>query len=58
MEGGDPDTLRAESHDFIHTLAHLTCRLIGKCDSHDIPRIHTLFLDQIGDPVGQHSGLS
>ena len=58
VKGADPDALRAKSYQLVHTLPHLSCRLIGKCDGQDIPWIHLLFIDQIGHPVGQHPGLA
>ncbi len=58
MESTHPDALRAKAYQLIHSLSHLSCRLIGKCNCQDIPRIHALFLYQIGDSVSQHPCLS
>ena len=58
MERAYPDALRAESYQFVHTLPHLACRLVGKGYSQYIPGIYSLLFYQICDSVGQHSGLS
>ena len=58
MEGGDPDALRAKAHQVVHTVPHLSGRLIGKGDGHDIPRIHILLLNQVCNTVSQYPGLS
>ena len=58
MECADPDALRTISHDLIHTFPHLSGRLISKCDSQNIPRIHSAFIDQMSDPIGEYSRLA
>ena len=58
MERADPDALRTKLHLLIHTLPHFSCCLIGKCNRHDIPWVHALILDQMGDPVSQDPGFT
>ena len=58
MKCTDPDALRTISHDLIYTFPHLSGRLIGKCNSQNIPRIHPAFIDQMSDPIGEHSRLA
>ena len=52
------DQLRTKAHQLIHTLSHLLSSLIGKSNSQNIPRIYSLFIHQIGNPVCQHSCLA
>ena len=47
-----------ETDKIIHTLAHLFCRFVRKCDCKDIPWVHATFSDQICDPVRQNSCFS
>jgi hypothetical protein len=58
MESTDPHTLSAFSDQLIYTTAHLSSRLIGKCDRQNIPWIHTALPNQIGNPMRQNSCLS
>ena len=58
MERHDPDAFRSVSHQPVHTFPHLSGRLVGKSDRHDIPGAHTHTVNQIGGPAGQHPCLS
>ena len=44
-QGGDP-------------LLHLAGRLVGEGDGEDLPRLRAAGRQQVGDPVGQHTGLA
>ena len=57
MKGADPDAFRSKAHQRIHSLTHLSRRLIRKGNSQDIPGIDLFFLDQVCNPVGQYPGL-
>ena len=56
MECGDPYLLRTETDDLIYP--HLTRRLIGEGNRHDLIRIHTLLLDQPGHSMCEHPCLA
>ena len=58
MERGYPDALRAEAHQLVHPIPHLPRRLVRERDGKDMPGIHAAPVDQIGDPMGQHSRLA
>ncbi len=58
MECGDPYALCPKPYQFIHTFPHLPCCLIGECDRQDIPGIDIAFINQVADPVRDHTGLS
>ena len=58
MKGADPYAVCPPADCPLHTLLHLRSCLIGKCNRQNIPWINCFLLDQIGNPVGQHSGLS
>ena len=58
MECADPDIFCAKIHNLIHTFPHLPCGLVRKCNGQNIPWIDLTFINQISNPVGQHSGLA
>jgi hypothetical protein len=58
MERRDPGPPRRSSKKSFHPFPHLIGCLIGKGDGKYVPRMHPLFLNEIGNPVGQNSGLS
>ena len=58
MKGAHPDSLGAVAHQTVHPLPHLSRRLVGEGDGHNVPGGHSFLLDEIGHPVGQHPGLS
>ena len=58
MKRTDPDTLRALTHNPVHSFSHLTGRLVRKCDGKNIPRVHLALLNQMGNPISQYPGLS
>ena len=58
MEGTDPDTAAVDIRQLIHTIPHLSCCFIRKCDSQNIPGIDLLFGNKIRYPLGKYSGLA
>ena len=58
MECADPDIFCAKIHNLIYTFPHLPWGLVCKCNGQNIPLIDLTFINQIGNPVGQHSGLA
>ena len=58
MESAHVDIACLWSDDGLDTLFHLLCRLVGEGEGEDVPWFHTFLADEIGNLVGEHSGLS
>jgi len=58
MKGGYPDAASHLSCDLVYSFSHLLGCLIGKGNGQYVPWIYVFLCDQIGDPVGQYSGLA
>ncbi len=58
VEGTDPDTFGAVGDDLVYPFPHFTGCLVGKGQCQDLPGIHLMFFDQIGNAVGKNSGLA
>ena len=54
MKGGHPDAFCTHSYEPFHSFLHLTGRLIGKRNRHDLIGIHSQLINQIGNAVCQH----
>ena len=54
MKGSNPDAVSPHSYEPFHTLLHLTGRLVGKCNRHDMIGIHSHLINQISDTVRQY----
>src|SRR5690625_1794821 len=58
VEGGYPHRPGAGADELFDALAHLRGGLIREGDREDLPRQRAARCEQIGDPVGEHPGLS
>jgi hypothetical protein len=58
MKRRDPGSPRRSPKKPLHPFPHFIGCLIGKGDGKDVPWVHPFFLNEIGDPVSQDSGLS
>ena len=54
----NPDLFRAVPDQIVHSFTHLPGSFIGKGDRQNIPRLYAFVLNQIGNTVRQHPGLS
>jgi hypothetical protein len=57
MEGGNPGPFGRLSKKTFHSLFHFIGRLVGESDGKDIPGGNPFFLNEVGDSVGQDTGL-
>ena len=57
MKGTEPDFLGIRSNHVLHTLPHLSCRLVGKGDGQNTVGGNAM-LQQVGNPVGKHPCLA
>ena len=55
VESGHPDALGAETDNVVNTLPHFPCRLVGKGDCQNVPRIHAHIFNQVCDSSCEHT---
>ena len=58
VEGAHVDVACLRTNNGLYALFHLLCSLVGEGEGEDVPWFQTFLADEIGNLVGEHSGLS
>lgn len=58
VEGGQPDAAGLGADQTVHPLAHLGSGLVGEGHGEEVRGVHAPGLDQVGEAVGENTGLA